>query len=131
MEFNSKFYGFERLLGCGLLVLVIIYRVKPSVDVGLGIGGYCKMGEPGIGGCTMPMDDVGGYFYHVACHELTGWLAFFLIISASTYADEELSAGVAVPIVAAARLEGDVGNGTVQIGVRCERRKIGLPDEEL
>ena len=80
--------------------------LEPGVLVGLGVALDGKVGKPAVGGGAVPVIGVGGDFDDVAGLEPTGGLAALLVEAFAGDADEDLAAGVAVPVVAAAGLEG-------------------------
>ena len=83
------------------------------------------MAEPAVRSRTMPVLDFGRNIDAIARFHFDRRLAFFLIITASGNANNDLTAAVFgmmdVPIVAAARFEGDVVNSDLT------RRQSGKP----
>ncbi len=80
------------------------------------------MTEPAAGLCTVPVLDVCGNGDDIAGHEALGRLALLLIPALAVDADEDLPAAalgmVYVPVIAAARLEGDVCEEQCRAGSR-------------
>ena len=71
------------------------------------------VGEPAVFGCAVPVLDLGGDDHRVAGGQRLGRLAPFLVPAAAGGAQQDLPAAFGrvmdVPVVAAARLKGDVG----------------------
>ena len=77
----------------------------------------------------MPVLDVRGNLHHIARGEPARSLAALLIISFAASDDEYLPARVAVPVVAAARLECDVAYRDVELLIRDKRLTPRLAGE--
>lgn len=96
------------------IVLSIGDRLQPFVRGVLARDLERKMGEPAVGRRTVPMLYAGRDVDDRTGQNLHGRFALLLIPPAAGYADEHLAAAlrrmVDVPVVAAARLEGDVGD---------------------
>ena len=84
---------------------------EPFVALGIAdvdVGG--EVLKPGACGCTMPVLCAFGDVDNVAGMETDGRFAPFLIDALAADADEDLVCAVVdVPVVAAARFEGDIG----------------------
>ena len=89
-------------------------------------GEVCK---PAVGCRSVPMLDPSGDVDDVARQHLYGGFALLLIPSASGHAHQHLSSAlggvVDVPVVAAARLEGDVGERYLLGGHTCQIAPAG------
>ena len=85
------------------------------------------MGEPAVRRGAVPVLHLSGDVHHVAGLQRPGGLALLLIPAAAGHADQNLAAAalcvVDVPVVAAARLEGDVAHPHLAGG---EGRKVAL-----
>ena len=89
------------------------------------------MREPAVGGRTVPVHYIGGDFHHIARPQFAGRFARSLIVAAAAHSDQHLSARVAVPVVAAPRLERHVGNRAVELPVPRQPGEVCLPGEIL
>ena len=67
-----------------------------------------KMGEPAVWSRPVPMHHVRCYFDHITCFKPPRRFAFLLIVALTTDTDKQLSPSMAVPVVAASRLESHV-----------------------
>ena len=87
-------------------------RFEPFVGCVFAGDAHGQMGKPAVGGSSMPMLHVGGDVDNIARAETARGFAPFLIPAFTGHAYEQLSASrsgiVYVPVVAAARLEGDI-----------------------
>ncbi len=77
------------------------------------------------------MYDIGSDFDYITGQKLTSKLSLFLIEAASGGADEQLSTGMAVLIVAATGFERYVRHRYVQYLILRQRSQIGLTDKIL
>lgn len=88
------------------------------------------MGKPAVAGSTVPVLDVGRDMDHRARQNLYGSLTFLLILAAACDAYQHLTAALGglmdVPVVAAGRLECNVGKGNLRI---THAGKIALAGE--
>lgn len=126
------FGGDVRLRGfCSLGVFGVAYGVEPSGFVCRRVAFDRQVGEVGIGCCAVPMHDVRRDFHNVARAQKSGGFALFLIESRAADCDEDLSARVAMPVVAAGRFERDVVDWNAERGVLCEWGNIGLARKEF
>ena len=101
----------------GGMVVVVADGFEPDGGAGFGTGFDGDVGEGGAGGGAVPVFDVGGDFDDVAGLEDDGGFAAFLVAAFSGGAQQDLAARVAVPVVAAAGVEGDVDDGAVEYRV--------------
>ena len=80
--------------------------------------------KPAVGLCAVPVPDIGGNHDHAARRETDRRLALLLIPALAGRADEQLAAApggvMDVPVVAAARLEGNIVNGNLLAGNSCQ-----------
>ena len=113
------------LVGDGLAPLVCAIGAR-------GLEGH--VAHPTVGGGTVPVLHVGWDIHHVSGDDLAGRLAPFLVPALAVGDEQDLAAAfgrvVDVPVVAAAWLEGDVGDelGLFRIGQRVQ---VGLTREVL
>ena len=96
-------------------VLLIGDRLQPFIGGLFPRHLYGQMGKPAVLGGAVPVFDPGGDHHGVAGLELPGFLAPFLLPAPALGAEQDLAAVllclVDVPVVAAARLKGHVGDG--------------------
>ena len=82
------------------------------------------MGKPTVGSGSMPMLHTGRYVDYRPREHLLSRLSPFLIPATSSHTDEHLSSALGgmmnVPVVAATRFEGDIGDGNLLIGNSCQ-----------
>ena len=93
------------------------------------------MGEPGVGLGAVPVLDAGAREHDDARCERDGVPALLLVPAGAGRADEDLAAAaggvVDVPVVAAARGEGDVVDADDALGVGHEVVEEAVPGEVL
>ena len=77
------------------------------------------------------MHHIGRDFHHIAGQQLLRWLAFLLVIAAPADGNQQLAAGMAVPVVAATGFKGHIADRAVQCRVLREPGQIRLPGEEF
>ena len=87
------------------------------------------MREPLIRGRTVPVVDIRGDLHHISGQQPARGFAPFLIEAGSADRDQQLPAGMPVPVVPAARLEGNVRNRRIESLVIRQRSKIRLAAE--
>ena len=110
------------------------YRLTPLVLAILAGNLHGDMAEPAVLLRAVPVLDVGGDHHDAALVQADGGLALLLVPALASRADQELAASfvrvVALPVVAASRLEGHVGGeqAAFRIGQRIQERIAG---EEL
>ena len=108
-------------------VIGVADRFQPGILVGLGVALDGEMGEPAVGGRAVPVVGVGRDLDDVAGLEPAGRFAAFLVEPLAGDADEDLTAGVAVPVVAATGLKGNIGDGDAgPVGMFGEAREVAL-----
>ena len=119
----------HRAAGGQLVVLGIRYRLQPLIGGALlHLRHIRQVLHPRVLGGTMPVLGLGGDGHHYAGAQHHGLLALLDIPAAARHADEHLHRLVVdVPVVAAARLEGDVH----QPVLAAERCQIAVADEIL
>ena len=110
-------------------ILCVVHRFEPRVFVSLRIGLDCQMRKPAVGRRSVPVDHVGCDLHHVAGQQQPCRLAPLLIIASSGRDDQQLPAGMAVPVVAASGAERHIRHRTVQCLAAHERRKESLTDK--
>ena len=120
-DFYLHFTNFLHCLGkaggpCSAKAGVFLVRDRFAPLVAGALAGHFKghMGEPAVLGCAVPVLDLGRDDHRIAGGEGLRGLAPLLIPAAAGGAQQDLPAAlgrmVDVPVVAAARLEGDVGD---------------------
>lgn len=111
--------SFGQTAGLGLqrAVLLVVHGFEPLVACVLAGETECQVTKPTIGSGAMPVLDVGGNLGDIAGVQALRGLALFLVPALAVDADQHLSAALAcvvdMPVVAAARLKGDVVDGQV------------------
>ena len=86
-------------------IFLVRYRAEPCILVGLRIAFDSQMREPAVRGRSVPMHHIRCYFDHIAGFKPPSRFAFLLIVAFTTDTDKQLSSGMAVPVIAASRLE--------------------------
>lgn len=98
-------------------VLLVVHGFEPLVARVLTGEPKGQVAEPAVGGGAMPMLDVCRNLDDIAGVQALRGLALFLVPALAVDADQHLSAALAcvvdMPVVAAARLKGDVVDGQV------------------
>ncbi len=125
------------------IVFLISYGLQPLVGSVFACNLECKVSEPTVGCCSVPVFHAGGNVDDRAGQNLYRRFAFFLIPATTGHTDKHLSAAfrcfMDVPVVAAARLESHVGNIHLLTRNRCEVtvageifgiRRVGFADGE-
>ena len=111
--------SFGQTAGLGLqrVVLLVVHGFEPLVARVLTGEPKDQVAEPAVGGGAMPMLDVCRNLDDIAGVQTLRGLALFLVPALAVDADQHLSAALAcvvdMPVVAAARLKGDVVDGQV------------------
>ena len=92
------------------------------------------MAEPGIGAGAVPVLDISGDDNDVAGFEFLDGFALLLVVALAGDTEKSLTAAFGslmnVPVVAAARLKGDVGKTNALSGL-TKRIEVALTDEIL
>ena len=89
-----------------------------------------EMGEGAFGGGPVPVVNPARDFHDVAWAQHAGGLAPSLIETLAANGDKELALAMAVPVVAATGLEGDIDDGDAVLGVaRGEAREVRAASE--
>ncbi len=118
--------------GRGFAVLFVAYGIEPVGCIRLRIALDSHMGEPAVGSGSVPVHYVGCDFDDIARKQPAGRLSFLLIVTDTCRSDQNLSAFVRMPAVAAAGLESNVEHRDIQFPVsaqRCEphfAREMGI-----
>jgi len=99
---------------CNAVVFFVCYFLKPVDDSFLSVGGYGDVGHSCVVGGAVPVYDVGENFYDVSFLDALDWFALFLVIAGAFSDNEDLSAGVGVPVVSCAGFEDDVAHDTIE-----------------
>ena len=113
------------------VILCVADRLAPLVAAVLAGNLNGDMAEPAVGLCAVPVLDIRRNGDDIADAQTLRGLALLLIPALAVDADEQLSAAalrvVDVPVVAAARLKGDVckKDGLLRIGQRIEEGRAG------
>ena len=117
-------------------VLLLLHRLQPFVGAALARHLNRQVGKPTVGGGAVPMLDPGGNVRKIAGQKTLRGLAPFLKEALPGDADQDLTASpigvMNVPIVAAARLKGDVTDADLllrkgrKIASSAEIPRIGI-----
>ena len=95
-------------------IVLLLYLTQPDCGIVLRITFNGNMSEPTIRSSPMPMNDIGCNFHDVSRIEPACRFALFLIITNSCGGNQDLSAGMVMPVVPATRLESDIRHRCMQ-----------------
>ena len=106
------------------IIIVITYWLKPLVGSILACNLEGKVGKPTVGSSSVPVLHIGGNVDDCSRENLLRRLSLLLIPASTRHTDKHLSSALGcmmnVPIVAATRFEGNIGNGNLLIGNTCQ-----------
>lgn len=125
---KKRIYLFQRV------VFLVRNRLQPFGSGFLAGAFHRQMTEPAVSLCSVPMLDICGDRYNVAGFQALSGLAVLLVPALAVHTDKQLSAArfsvMDMPIVAAARLKGNIRDKDRLLGVG-KRFEIAVADKEF